>query len=72
MKEQLQARLESLRKEFEAGQTKLQELDRQQTYVRETLLRMSGAIQVLEEELGIRRQASSEQDGTHEAVTAAS
>ena len=49
MREQLQCRLEELKKEFDAGQTRLQELDRQQSTLRETLLRISGAIQVLEE-----------------------
>jgi hypothetical protein len=49
MEEQLQARLAVLRHEFEAGQSRLQELERQQRYLRETLLRISGAIQVLEE-----------------------
>jgi predicted nuclease with TOPRIM domain len=49
MREQLQSRLEVLRVEFEAGQAKLRELDTQQSRLRETLLRISGAIQVLEE-----------------------
>ncbi len=49
MREELQHRLEELKKEFTTGQTRLQELDLQQTHLRETLLRISGAIQVLEE-----------------------
>lgn len=51
MKEQLQNRLEELRKEFETGQSRLKELEAEQAYVRETMLRISGAIQVLEEAL---------------------
>lgn len=51
MQEQLQERLEQLKKEFEAGQTRLRQLDTEQSYVRETMLRISGAIQVLEEAL---------------------
>jgi hypothetical protein len=49
MQEQLQERLGFLKKEFATGQTRLQELEQQQAYLRETLLRISGAIQVLEE-----------------------
>jgi hypothetical protein len=51
MKEQLEHRLEDLKKEFEIGQTRLQAMERQQMLLRETLLRISGAIQVLEEML---------------------
>ena len=51
MREQAKLRLEELKKEFETGQSQLQELDRQQTRLRETLLRISGAIQILEEML---------------------
>jgi predicted nuclease with TOPRIM domain len=51
LREQLQARLEELRKEFETGQARLRELEMQQMQLRETLLRISGAIQVLEETL---------------------
>jgi predicted nuclease with TOPRIM domain len=51
MREQLAKRLADLRAEFEAGQKKLQELETQANNVRSTLLRISGAIQVLEEEL---------------------
>jgi predicted nuclease with TOPRIM domain len=49
VQEHLQQRLNELKKEFELGQNRLQEMDRQQAHVRETLLRISGAIQVLEE-----------------------
>jgi len=49
MREQLRVRLEGLKNEFEMGQAHLKELDRQQLALRETLLRISGAIQVLEE-----------------------
>jgi len=49
MKEQMQARLEVLKTEFETGQARLRELDRQESILRESLLRISGAVQVLEE-----------------------
>jgi hypothetical protein len=49
MKDEIQARLELLRKEWETGETRLRELERQQAQLGETMLRISGAIQVLEE-----------------------
>ena len=52
MKEQLEQRLEALKAEYEAGQKMLAELEIKQTALRETLLRIAGAVQVLEEELG--------------------
>jgi hypothetical protein len=51
MKEQLQQRLQQLKAEFESGQKVLADLEIKQTSLRETLLRIAGAIQVLEEEL---------------------
>ena len=49
MQEQLHNRLEALKKEFETGQARLKELETEEAYIRETLLRISGAIQVLQE-----------------------
>lgn len=51
MQEQLQKRLEGLKKEFETGQARLRELETEQARITDTLLRISGAIQVLEEAL---------------------
>jgi uncharacterized coiled-coil protein SlyX len=51
MKEQLQQRLQELKAEYESGKKVLADLETKQTSVRETLLRIAGAIQVLEEEL---------------------
>ena len=42
--EKLLSRLASLKKEFEAGQARLRELETEQAYIRETMLRISGAI----------------------------
>jgi predicted nuclease with TOPRIM domain len=51
MKEQLQQRLEELKAEFESGQKMLADLETRQADLRKTLIRISGAVQVLEEEL---------------------
>ena len=49
MLDDLQKKLDELKKEFEVGQNRLRELDAEQAYVRETMLRISGATQVLQE-----------------------
>jgi predicted nuclease with TOPRIM domain len=49
LKHYLEQRLQTLQTEFQAGQTMLAELEAKQANLRETLLRMSGAIQVLQE-----------------------
>jgi predicted nuclease with TOPRIM domain len=49
MRGRLLARLESLKKELETGQAELQKVEMQRTYLHETVLRISGAVQVLEE-----------------------
>ena len=51
MREQLERRLQQLKTEYESGQKVLAELENKQANVRETLLRIAGAIQVIEEEL---------------------
>ena len=51
MRERLEERLGSLRAELEAGERVLADLEAKRANLRETLLRISGAIQVLEEEL---------------------
>ncbi len=49
LKYHIQERLKMLQVEFQSGQAMLAELEAKQTNLRETLLRMSGAIQVLQE-----------------------
>ncbi len=56
MRQQLEQRLKELRAEFDAGQRTLGELEIKQANLRNTLLRISGAIQVLEEELARENQ----------------
>jgi hypothetical protein len=63
MREQTQARLEVLKGELEKGQTELEKVERQRTYLRETLLQIGGAIQVLEELLG-EGEVAEQQDST--------
>lgn len=55
MQDRLEQRLAELRAEFETGQKQLAELDSQANGLRTTLLRIAGAIQVLEEELAFAR-----------------
>ena len=59
MRKQLQQRLIALRTEYESGQKMLASLEIKQATLRETLLRISGAIQVLEEELSRVDQTAS-------------
>jgi hypothetical protein len=51
MKQQLERRLQQLKTEYESGQKVLADLETRKTEVQHTLLRIQGAIQVLEEEL---------------------
>ncbi len=72
MKEQLEQRLGELKAEYEAGQKMLADLEARQATLRETLLRIAGAVQVLEEELGREdppdaAPVATSEDGTQEA-----
>ena len=49
MREHIEWRMADVRRDYQLGQSKLQEVSRQATALQETLLRISGAIQVLEE-----------------------
>ena len=49
MKKQLEYHLARLKAEFETGQKVMAELEAKQAHLRDTLLRISGAIQILEE-----------------------
>lgn len=51
MRDQIKERLGQLKQEFEAGQKVLRDLEIRQQEVRDTLLRINGAMQVLEEVL---------------------
>jgi hypothetical protein len=57
MKQLLEQRLKELRAEFESGQRALGELEAQQMNLRNTLLRISGAIQVLDELIAVESDA---------------
>ena len=57
MRDRLEKRLEELRAEFEKGKSILQELEAKTASVRETMLRLAGAIQVLQEELAAAEDA---------------
>lgn len=61
MRDLITKRIGELKTDFEAGQKRLANLDRETTQLRETLLRISGAIMVLEETLTQDGDAASEQ-----------
>ena len=62
MIQQVEQRLKDLKSEFESGQKMLAELETRQANVKSTLLRISGAIQVLTELL--ETEASEIQNGS--------
>lgn len=62
MREQIEARLATLRSEFETGRAMLVELDQKRANLDQTLLRISGAIQICEELL---RQPAAADGGEH-------
>lgn len=52
MRSQLESRLQQLKTEYESGQKMVAELEGRIGQLRATLLRIEGAMQVLQEELG--------------------
>ena len=54
-------RLQVLRGEYAAGETQLAEVDRHREHVREQLLRIEGAIRVLEEQLAAAPELAPQQ-----------
>jgi hypothetical protein len=67
MRERLSARLRELREQQRLGVERLQILEREQTQLNTTLFRISGAIQVIEEEL-TAEQAAAEQAAAEQAA----
>jgi hypothetical protein len=67
----LEQRLVELRKEFKLGTAQLEVLDQQRAQLRDTLLRISGAMQVVEELLSQQAEtpASIEAAGASLATT---
>ena len=62
MQEHMQSRLAELRQEYQRGQGQLHQLTQQEAVLRETLLRISGAIQVLEEMLAQGQETGNDQE----------
>jgi len=56
MRERLEERLRELKAEFERGQQMLVRLEKEQASLHDSLLRIGGAIQVLEEELNAAKK----------------
>ena len=63
MRQQLEQRLAQLKAEFEAGQKMLADLQARQSELQNTLLRISGAIQVIEELLAKETENPEDETG---------
>jgi chromosome segregation ATPase len=66
MREQLEQRLKELKAEFESGQKMIADLESREANMRVVLHRISGAIQVLQEELA---KAAHSNEGKGEKAT---
>ena len=71
MRKQIEERLCALQSEFKAGQEILAELETRQSNVRSTLVRISGALQVLEELLKEEPSVPFDPNTTSDVATAA-
>ena len=60
----IQSRLVKLRKDYEIGNAQLRDITQQEAQLRDTLLRISGAIQVLEELLAGTAQSTDGNEAT--------
>ena len=60
MEAEARKKLNELRSEYRSGQAMLEDLDQRRTQVKETLLRISGAIQALEELTGVEPASAAE------------
>jgi len=56
----LEIRLKQLKSQYEQGQHELEQLQKKENELQVTLLRVSGAVQVLEEEIEKGKQQSSQ------------
>jgi prefoldin subunit 5 len=69
MRDHVLTRLDELKHQYQLGEGQLRELGRQEAALRETLLRIAGAIQVLEEllsSLPADAETTAAQDGNRE------
>jgi hypothetical protein len=64
MRQQIENRLSELQTEFEVGQKVMAELEIRQANLRSTLLRIGGAIQVLEELLGEKKGSGADENAS--------
>lgn len=65
MESKLKARLTELKEEYRKGQAQLMALNQEATNLNNTMLRISGAIQVLEELIGDNASANSSIINSH-------
>lgn len=63
----IEERLQELRAEYDRGLRQMAQLDRQRQELQHTLLRITGAIQVLEELL-VKERVDASGDGAHAPV----
>ena len=66
MRDRIQARLNELKRESEAGQAELQQVLARENYLREALLRISGAMQVLDELLAEQQPTEENETAPHQ------
>jgi septal ring factor EnvC (AmiA/AmiB activator) len=67
VREQAQSRMRELQREYDRGEQQLRELVQQEAALRETLLRISGALQVLRELIAAENTENKEAAGPEPA-----